>query len=60
MVLMRIHYIQITINKKIKVIAHVFVLDPVQEEMYYTINSYYKYTSIPKSSFNKINITRKR
>ena len=28
----------------------------VKEEMYNTMNSYYKYTSIPKSSFYKINI----
>ena len=28
----------------------------LKEEMYNTMNSYYKYTSIPKSSFNKINI----
>ena len=28
----------------------------IKEEMYNTMNSYYKYTSIPKSSFNKINI----
>ena len=27
-----------------------------KEEMYNTINSYYKYISIPKSSFYKINI----
>ena len=27
-----------------------------KEKMYNTINSYYKYTSIPKSSFYKINI----
>ena len=27
-----------------------------KEEMYNTMNSYDKYTSIPKSSFNKINI----
>ena len=36
MVLMRIQYIQITITKKIKVIGHIFGLDPVKEEMYYT------------------------
>ena len=28
----------------------------IREEMYNTMNSYYKYTSIPKSFFNKINI----
>ena len=28
----------------------------LKEEIYSTINSYYKYTSIPNSSFNKINI----
>ena len=28
----------------------------IKEEMYNTMNSYYKYTSIPKSSFQKINI----
>ena len=27
-----------------------------KKEMYNTMNSYHKYTSIPKSSFNKINI----
>ena len=27
-----------------------------KKEMYNTMNSYYKYTSIPKSSFNKLNI----
>ena len=28
----------------------------IKEEMYNTMNSYYKYTSIPKLSFYKINI----
>ena len=32
------------------------VLYYVKEEMYNTMNSYYKYTSIPQSSANKINI----
>ena len=31
-------------------------VEKVKEEMYNTINSYYKYTSISKSSFYKINI----
>ena len=34
--------------------SHVMFL--IKEEMYNTMNCYYKYTSIPKSSFNKTNI----
>ena len=32
------------------------LIRPIKEEMYNTMNSYYKYTSIAKSSFHKINI----
>ena len=31
-------------------------ISEIKEEMYNTMNSYYKYTSIPKSYFYKINI----
>ena len=34
----------------------VILIDCVLKEMYNTMNSYYKYTSIPKSYFYKINI----
>ena len=32
------------------------VRNSLKEEMYNTMNSYYKYTSIPKPSFYKVNI----
>ena len=32
------------------------IINNIKEELYNTINSHYKYTSIPKSSFYKINI----
>ena len=35
---------------------NIYLCNDIKEEMYNTMNLYYKYTSIPKSSFYKINI----
>ena len=43
-------------NMSLVTLFDMFLNPSFKEEMYNTMNSYYKCTSIPKSSFYKINI----